>query len=111
MDFATAQPCRAASVETLPYAGYDKFVPSLRAETASIYGACGSYPGHIERTLDARPGHLMSSRHKWFFHQNYGGMMPHYGQQYPDRSPPDAGANGKNSRAWTPTYHRVTRPV
>lgn len=111
MDCLGSQPCRAATVDTVPFAGYDKFVTSLSAEPAVLYGACAGYPGYVERLLDARPGHEMSRRHKWFFNQNYGNMLPHYGQQYPDRSPPGVGSNGMNSRAWTPDYHRSLRPV
>lgn len=109
---SSSQPCRMPTADNVYFGQQSPFLagPSVY-DPAAMYGAQGGYDGFVERLADSRPRFPLGTRHKWFYAQNYGGLQPHYGQQYPDRDPPGLSANGAHSRAWSQNYKTVLRPV
>ena len=99
--------------DSVEHGGYSPYFPSMDGVSpATLYDA-GGYAAYVDRMFALRPKHpIQGQRLRWVYTQNYN-MQPHYGQQYPDRAPPDAGVNGLNSRAWNRQRLRavVARPV
>jgi len=86
--------------DTVEHAGYSPYVMDLNKVSMSTLYNAGGYAQYVDTQTLLQPRLEYSNGHrcKWVYLQNYGGMQPHYGQQYPDRQP--TGLNEVNGRAW-----------
>ena len=95
---------RSSSFE---HGGYSPFVPNGRLSLAALYDA-GGYSEYVDQGFQLRPKPVLERRMHEVFSHNMN-LVPHYGQQYPDRQP--TGLNSINERAWRREHAADRRPI